>query len=84
MIEIWGKPQCGYCDAAKRLCESRKFKFVYKQLGEDFDREQIFENFPGAKTFPQIKINDNVIGGYDEFLKYIEDTGYNGTGYSTG
>lgn len=84
MIEIWGKPLCGYCDAAKRLCESRKFKFVYKQLGEDFDREQIFENFPGAKTFPQIKINDNVIGGYDEFLKYIEDTGYNGTGYSTG
>ena len=45
MIEIWGKPQCGYCDAAKRLCESRKFKFVYKQLGEDFNREQVFENF---------------------------------------
>ena len=26
MIEIWGKPQCGYCDASKRLCESRKFE----------------------------------------------------------
>ena len=84
MIKIWGKPQCGYCDAAKRLCESRKFEFVYKQLGVDFNREQVFENFPEARTFPQIKVHGKIVGGYDQFLKYIEDTGYTGTGDSIG
>ena len=84
MIEIWGKPQCGYCDAAKRLCESRKFEFVYKQLGVDFNREQVFENFPEARTFPQIKVYQDKIGGYDKLLEYIENTGYNGKGKSIG
>ena len=36
MIEIWGKPACPYCEAAKRLCESRNLKYVYKQLDVDF------------------------------------------------
>ena len=72
MIEIWGKPQCGYCDAAKRLCESRKYEFVYKQLGVDFNREQVFENFPEARTFPQIIVDGEKIGGFTEFKALVE------------
>jgi len=44
----------------------------------------LFEQFPGARTFPQIKINDRVIGGYEQLVTYIEETGYNGTGHSLG
>ena len=82
MIEIYGKPQCPFCDKAKALCEAREFKYVYKQLGVDFDREQIMEMFPTARTFPQIVINGQNVGGYDQFTQYIDDTGYNGTGHS--
>lgn len=82
MIEIYGKPQCPFCDKAKSLCETRKFKYVYKQLGVDFDREQIMEMFPTARTFPQIVVNGQNVGGHDQFVKYIEDTNYNGTGHS--
>jgi len=82
MIEIYGKPQCPFCDKAKSLCETRKFKYVYKQLGMDFDREQIMEMFPTARTFPQIVINGQNVGGYDQFKQYLDDTGYNGTGHS--
>ena len=42
------------------------------------------EKFPDARTFPQIVIGERKIGGYDQLLQYIEDTGYNGTGYTTG
>ena len=80
MIEIYGKANCGYCEAAKALCDTRKLKYKYYQLNEDFTRDEVLELFPQAKTFPQIKVNGSAIGGYDQLGKYIEETGYNGTG----
>ena len=56
MIEIYGKTQCPYCDKAKQLCEREGYEFIYKQLDKDFTREELFEQFPGARTFPQIKV----------------------------
>jgi glutaredoxin 1 len=82
MIEIYGKPMCPFCDKAKQLCENRKFDYTYKSLGTDFQVNELLEMFPGAKTVPQIKINGKAIGGWTEFEKYVEDTGYNGTGHS--
>ena len=82
MIEIWGKPMCPFCEQAKLLCDSRGLSYTYKQLDVDFTREQILETFPGAKTFPQIKINGTSIGGYDKLGTYLEETGYNGTGHT--
>ena len=66
MIEIWGKPQCAFCVKAKQLCESRGYKYVYKQLGVDFQREDVMAEFPTARTFPQIFIDGESIGGYQQ------------------
>jgi len=82
MIEIYGKPMCPYCDQAKRLCETREFKYTYKSLGTDYTKEELLESFPGARTVPQIIVNGTKIGGYNELVKYIEETGYTGTGHS--
>ena len=82
MIYIWGKPQCGYCEAAKRLLDSREIQYEYKQLGVDFEREDILAEFPEARTFPQIVINGLKIGGDDQLGSYLEETNYNGTGHS--
>ena len=65
MIEIWGKPACPHCDQAKRICEQNHYQYVYKQLDVDFTREEVFEAFPGARTFPQIIFNGGKVGGYD-------------------
>ena len=81
-IEIWGKPMCPSCTKAKQLCETRGFNFVYKELGKDFEREQVFEEFPTARTFPQIKVNGTSVGGYEQFVDYIESTNYTGTGHT--
>ena len=83
-IEIWGKPACPSCMKAKQLCETRKLAYTYKELGKDFEREQVFEEFPTARTFPQIKVNGNAVGGYEQFTQYLEDTGYTGTGHTVG
>lgn len=82
MIEIYGKPQCSYCERAKQLCETRGFKYTYKSLGTDYTREELLEQFPNARTVPQIVVNGTKIGGYTELINYIEETGYTGTGHS--
>lgn len=82
MIEIWGRPGCGYCEAAKRLCEQRSLPYNYYQLGEQFAREELLEMFPTAKTYPQIKVGGTYVGGYNELTTYLEETGYNGTGHT--
>ena len=70
MIEIWSKPSCPYCVKAKNLCEQQGYE--YKMLDEDFTREELFEIFPTARTFPQIKIDGESIGGYDQLHKWHE------------
>lgn len=73
-IQIYSKDQCPYCDMAVRKAESlrdsNKAEFKVFKLGVDFTREQLFELFPNAKTFPQIIIDDQSIGGYNQFEEY--------------
>jgi len=62
------------------MLDSRQIAYEYKQLGVDFQREDVLAEFPEARTFPQIVINGQKIGGYDRLGTYLEETGYNGTG----
>jgi glutaredoxin len=41
-------------------------------LDVDFDREVLMETFPGARTFPQIIVNGDKIGGYTEFKAIVD------------
>ena len=58
---------------AVNLCEQQGLDYSYKSLDTDFNREDIFNWFPGAKTFPQIKISDQRIGGYDQLQQYLQN-----------
>lgn len=70
-VEIWGKENCAFCTKAKALVEAKGLDYIYKQMGVDFTREQVFEEFPTARTFPQIKINNEPIGGYQELYDKV-------------
>ena len=67
MIEIWSKPQCPFCDKAENLCKQKNLEYKKYMLDVDFSREELVEKFPSARTFPQITINGELIGGYTEF-----------------
>ena len=41
-------------------------------LGIDFEREELENLAPGAKTFPQILVNGVSIGGYEDLLKKVD------------
>jgi len=82
MIHIWGKPACPSCNKAKMLCEQRGYQYEYLEMGKDFTREAVLAEFPEARTFPQIVVGGQKVGGFEQFVKYIEDTNYTGTGHT--
>ena len=71
-VTIYSKPQCPFCSKAKFLAESKGCNVKYLMLGEDFDTKTFMEEFPNARTFPQIVVSKTKIGGYvqlEEFFK---------------
>jgi glutaredoxin len=81
-VVIWSKYDCGYCDQAKSLLRQKGIVFEEKKIGDGYTREELLEEISTARSVPQILINGILIGGYQELVKYIEETGFNGTGYS--
>lgn len=82
MITIYGKPSCGFCTKAKNFCVSRGLEFEYKDVTTHRFMEDLKEAYPEARSVPQIWVRDEHVGGYNEFVQYVEDTGYTGTGSS--
>ena len=80
-VIIWSKYNCPYCDQAKALLKQRGVSFEEKKIGDGYAKEELLEAVPNARTVPQIIINGNLIGGFTELRKYIDETGFNGTGY---
>jgi glutaredoxin len=79
-VTVYSKDDCPYCVKAKTVLSLRNIKFTEKKIGVDVTREQLLEAIPNARTVPQIVINGDSIGGYEQLLKYIEETNFNGTG----
>ena len=71
-VEIFSKQQCPFCVHAKSLAEREGHDLTYKMLDEDFDRETLMETFPGARTFPQIIVDGEKIGGFTEYKALVD------------
>jgi glutaredoxin 3 len=66
-IEIYTRPGCGYCGAAKSLLTRKKADFTEFDVAVDpAFRERMFERAGAGSTFPQIFIDGTHVGGCDE------------------
>jgi glutaredoxin 3 len=74
MINVYGKPDCTWCVAAKKLLDDRSIAYNYYSVGEHVGIDHIMENFPGVRSVPIVQINGKHIGGYEELKQYIEET----------
>lgn len=72
LVEIWGKSHCPFCEKAKALTRQEGLNYIYHQLDEDFTIEELKEQFPTAKTFPQILVDGKYIGGFQEYRIFIK------------
>jgi glutaredoxin 3 len=66
-IEIYTRPGCGYCTAAKSLLSRKKAAFTEHNVATDTTlRQQMYDRAGAGSTFPQIFIGHTHIGGCDE------------------
>ena len=63
---VWSKDQCPYCDQAKALLKSRNIEFEERNVSQDWTREQLLEAVPNARTVPQIFLDEELVGGFNE------------------
>ena len=69
---VYSKPLCPYCDMAKALLKQKSIVFEEKIVGVDLTREQLLEAVPNAKTVPQIFLNGELIGGYEQLKSKLD------------
>jgi glutaredoxin 3 len=66
-IEIYTRPGCGYCSAAKSLLTRKKAAFTEYDVARNLNyRQEMYDRAGAGTTFPQIFIGDMHVGGCDE------------------
>ena len=66
-IEIYTTANCGYCTRAKMLLQRKGVQYDEIRIDQDVEkREEMINRSNGKRTVPQIFINDQLIGGFNE------------------
>ena len=70
---VWSKTDCRNCVMAKNLLRNQGVEFEERNISQGpWTREQLLAAVPNARTLPQIFLDGNLIGGYDQLKKYFE------------
>ena len=73
-VEIYTKDHCIWCDRAKGLLNAHSIDFKEFDLSNDEERVQFYEKLgDNVKTVPQVFINDQRVGGYQDLRVWLND-----------
>ncbi|MBE9564672.1 MAG: glutaredoxin 3 [Proteobacteria bacterium] len=72
-IEVYSTPNCPYCVRAKALLKSKNLMFKEIDVSDDIDSLQKMIKLSGLRSVPQIFINSQSIGGFDELSQMSTD-----------
>jgi len=62
---------CHFCEMAKTLLTQKGIEYEERNIAKDWNIEQLLEAVPGARTVPQIFLDDKYIGSYDNLVKHL-------------
>ena len=71
---VWSKYDCPYCDQAKALLKSKGIQFEEKKIGDGYTKEELLEAVPTARTVPQIFLDGELVGGFNELRKKLTES----------
>ena len=73
---MYSKTNCGYCVKAKALLKGLGLTFVEKKA-EEFESVDAMIKDIGKKvrSMPQIKIDEELVGGYNQLIEYYNKQG---------
>lgn len=69
-IEIYSTDNCPWCVRAKALLESKRLDYEEVNISTDTDRTLEMVARFGRRTVPQIFIDNESIGGFDELSQF--------------
>ena len=75
-ITVYSKNNCVFCTKAKTLLKNLGLEYEEKSLEKDFgsDPSKLIEDIgKNVRTMPQIKIDGELIGGYNQLVEHFAD-----------
>ena len=66
IVRVYTTPWCGYCSAACKLLSQKGVQYEEIDVGSDSKLRQEMTELSGRRTVPQIFIDTQPIGGYDD------------------
>ena len=75
-ITVYSKNNCVYCTKAKHLLKTLGLEYEEKMM-KSFESPQAMLEDIGkqVRTMPQIKIDGELVGGYNQLVEYFADKG---------
>ena len=75
-IVIYSKDNCLYCTKAKSLVKRLGLDYTEKTMESFESVDKMLEDIgKQVRQMPQIKIDDELIGGYNQLVEYFEKQG---------
>ena len=71
---ILSRYHCPYCDQAKALLQSKGIQFEEKKIGDGYTKEELLEAVPTARSVPQIFLDGELVGGFNELRKKLTES----------
>ena len=85
MYKVFTKPNCQFCVRAKELLDKLNIPYETYHLGNTTEGgdgdytvtiDQMFEMIgKPVRSMPQIKVDDKLVGGYNQLVEYLADKG---------
>ena len=72
-VTVYTTEPCGYCTAAKSLLKKKGIEYEEINLARDADGRAKLAELTGMMTFPQVIIDGEPLGGYQELAAADRD-----------
>ena len=75
-ITVYTKQNCVYCVKAKSLLKGLGLTWTEKKLEEFSSVDEMIKDIgKKVRAMPQIKIDGELVGGYNQLIEYFNDKG---------
>ena len=75
-IVVYSKQNCIYCNKAKQLIKNLRLDYTEKKLEEFESVDEMLKDIgKKVRTMPQIKIDDKLVGGYNQLVEFFVEQG---------
>lgn len=74
-IEVYSRAYCTSCSTVKTLLSSMGYDYTEYKVEQNTMKAELLQRYPDARTVPQVFINDERIGGYEDTYEYLTKLG---------